>query len=481
MLLKLSTLAAMFPLNGAAVLIVDDAIENTQQLHILLRAVGCEVHCANSAEQARQILSERTPDVILLDIMMPEQDGLSFCEELKRDPRLEEVSVIFISGLSELTDKVMAFGVGGADFVTKPFEPTEVLARLSHHFRMHRMRRALLEEREQLLLLNQRLSRSRQETVEVMEVLAEQLQGKIIDKKYRLEELIGMGGSAMVYRATQLLLKRSVAVKILRPSMGGKDRKSSDRFQSETQLAARIQHPNVAALLDAGVSTDGLRYLVMELLRGSPLSEQLRNGTPFSLSRSLEIMIPICSAIKHAHRIGILHRDVKPSNIFLHQDERGEIPKLLDFGIALAISSEDDDRDDARPALHGTRRTGSDVVGTLCYMSPEQMEGRSCDGRSDVYSFAVTLYEMLTGRLPFAAQGNETLRELHQKMQQPALPPSSIQPSIPKSLDALFLQMLSPIPNERPRAAELLVLLIDQAVHALTPSAFERLRVQCAA
>lgn len=483
MSLRLSRLGAIFPLKGAVVLVVDDEINNTQQMRVLFESLGCTVYVANSTEQARAILAKQIPDVMLLDIMMPGQDGISFCAELKRDPRTEDVNVIFISGRSELPDKVKAFEVGGADFVSKPFEPIEVLARLSHQFKRRQMEKALREERELLLRLNQQLGRARQQTVEVIEVLAEQLQGKTLDNKYRLESLIGTGGSAMVYRATQLVLQRSVAVKVLRPSSYGRDAKQSERFQRETQLAARIHHPNVTMMLDAAVSSDGLRYLVMELLSGGPLSDLLRSGRPLSVARTLEVMIPICSAIACAHRSGVVHRDIKPSNIFLHHDERGEIPKLLDFGIALPIVDDDEGEDGPASSISFARprRRSSDIVGTINYMSIEQMDGQDCDGLCDVYGFGVTLYEMLTARVPYNAHPNDSLRDLRRKMQEPPTPPSHFQPTIPTSFDELMCRILSPISHERPGASELLLLLLDQAMLALAPGELERIRSQCAA
>lgn len=451
----LASLKSLFPLDGAVVLVVDDVVENTRQLRMLLGSVGCQVFEACSAQQARQVLASTVPDVILLDIMLPDTDGMTLCEEWRREPRFADVPVIFISGLSDATDKVRAFAIGGSDFVTKPFEPTEVLARVSYLFRMQRMHRALLAEREELLRLNRQLQRARQETVEVFELLAEQLQGKVLREKYRLEERIGTGGSAIVYRAMHLQLQRSVAVKVLRPAGIRRNAQLLERFSREATSSARIRHPNVVEVVDADVTADGLPYLVMELLAGQALCDEVQPGVPLPVSRTLEILTPICSAIVHAHSVGIVHRDIKPANIFLHREGSREVVKLLDFGIAQLF----DASDDCGPRF----RSREELIGTLCYMSPEQMDGALCDGKSDVYSLGVTLYELLTGQLPFPCGRDGTLTTLRQQMKGPIRVPSSLGLAITPAMDRLVLALLAVNPAQRPTAKELLSQLLSVA------------------
>jgi serine/threonine protein kinase len=313
---------------------------------------------------------------------------------------------------------------------------------------MRSMHRALVAEREELLRLNRQLQRARQETVEVFELLAEQLQGKVLSNKYRLEERIGTGGSAIVYRATHLQLQRSVAIKVLRPKGISRSAHLLERFSREATSSARLRHANVVEVQDADVTTDGLPYLVMELLSGQALCDALQPGVPLSVARALEILIPICRAVKHAHSVGILHRDIKPANIFLHRDEGGEVVKLLDFGIAQFFDSSDGNSVRAR--------SGEDMVGTLCYMSPEQMEGVTCDGKTDVYSLGVTLYELLTGQLPFPCGRDGTLATLRQQMKGPIRPPSALVSTLSKTMDRIVLGLLEPCPSSRPAVSELL-------------------------
>ncbi len=304
-----------FAIPGAVILTVDDTPENLRLLRSMLNSVGSRVLQADSAEAARQQLAVTTPDVILLDIVMPGTDGITLCQEIKTNPRLAHIPIIFLSGLSDTMDKIKAFSVGGADYVSKPFEPVEVLARVSHHYKMLRMQQALQSEKALLSRMNDELLLARQETAQVFGAMAEQLRGKLLDNKYLLEEILGSGGFATVYKARQLSLQRMVAVKILRPVNPERAEKRLRRFQQEATSATRIHHPNVIAVFDAAISQDGISYLVLELLDGQPLSDLLRPQRPLSMERCIQITIPVCEVLVEAHRVGVLHRDIKPSRV----------------------------------------------------------------------------------------------------------------------------------------------------------------------
>jgi serine/threonine protein kinase len=219
-------------------------------------------------------------------------------------------------------DKLKAFSVGGADFVAKPFEPAEVLARVSHHYKMQRMRQALQSEKELLAKMNAELQVARQETADVFGVMADQMRGKVLDGKYMLEEKIGSGGFAVVYKARHLLLQKHVAVKVLRPANPQRAASRLRRFHQEVTSTSRIRHPNVTMVLDAATSSDGITYLVMELLSGHPLSDELRPKVPLPVARCVQIIYLVCDVLAEAHAVGVLHRDIKPANIFLHHENR---------------------------------------------------------------------------------------------------------------------------------------------------------------
>jgi serine/threonine protein kinase len=240
---------------------------------------------------------------------------------------------------------------------------------------------------------NAALVASQKQADRIFSALAEALPGTVLDGKYRLDERIGTGGFGAVFRGIQLTLNRPIAIKIFRPSPGNDSAEAIERFRLEGVSAARIVHPNAISILDSGISTDGIAYLVMELLNGHSLTDELKEYGKLSLRRCAEIINPVCSALTEAHRLGIIHRDIKPDNVFLHQTPEGEVVKVVDFGIAKLLG-EDTGVD--------RKLTATDsIIGTPVYMAPERIVGGSGDARSDVYSVGVMLYEMLCGQPPF--------------------------------------------------------------------------------
>jgi tRNA A-37 threonylcarbamoyl transferase component Bud32 len=214
--------------------------------------------------------------------------------------------------------------------------------------------------------------------------------GVTIEGKYRLDAKIGAGGMASVYRGTRLLIGDSVAVKILHAEQL-RDPQAAERFRREAQAAARLKHPNAVSIYDFGVSSGGVIYLVMELVDGASLRRLIRDQGPFMPSAAADIMRQVCAALDEAHRQNIVHRDVKPDNIVVTITPEGVRVKVLDFGIARL-------RDLTN--VGNLTQTGS-VMGTPHYMSPEQCLGEELDGRSDIYSLGIVLYEMLAGVVPF--------------------------------------------------------------------------------
>lgn len=447
MLVSLDSLARKFPLTDAVILVVDDTADNILQLRIVLGAAGAHIIGAASIDEARDRLADQTPHIILLDIILPEGDGISFCRELRTNPGYEDIPFLFLSGLSGPEDKIQAFMAGAADYIAKPFVPAEVLARVYHHYCMVCGKRALLREKEDLQRRNVQLQAARRETSDVASVFADQLRNKCLDGKYLIQERIGAGGFSSVYRATQIPLSRQVAVKILHPFEQSQHEKRMQRFHEEIRAAARVHHPNVVEIIDAQLSSEGLPYLVMELLIGHGLSDELQPGVPMPVLRCLQIAIPVCAALMEAHRVGVVHRDIKPANIFLHAGPIGDVPKILDFGIAKV--QQDDSGQYARITQRG------DLAGTLYYMSPEQFSGGAISSSTDVYSLGVTLYEMLTGQLPGGQDGDGLIPLVPYHGRRPIVPPSLFSSQLPKDLDDVLLRTLNQDPRLRPSLQEL--------------------------
>src|SRR5262249_53964270 len=244
------------------------------------------------------------------------------------------VPVIVISALDEVEEKVRAFEAGAADYVIKPFEPREVLSRVGAHVQLYRLRRELERSRRELAGQNEELSRKNEglekaerRTRHVFSALAAALPGTVLDGKYRLEEKIGVGGFATVFRAEHLALQRMVAVKVFRPWEGNDTPEALERFKREGVAACRVQHPNAVSVTDFGICVSGIAYLVMELLTGATLADVLHLERSLPLPRSVEILVPVCELLAEAHDAGLLHRDIKPDNVFLHSSPRGEVVK----------------------------------------------------------------------------------------------------------------------------------------------------------
>jgi serine/threonine protein kinase len=255
---------------------------------------------------------------------------------------------------------------------------------------------------------------------------------------YEIVGLIGHGATASVFEAKHVDLGKSVAIKMLHPHLGS-DEQVSGRFVREGRVAARLTHPNAVGVTDVGVE-DGVPYLVMELLHGADLRALLADAAPLSTEHALAFLLPIASALQHAHEAGVLHRDLKPANIFLSRDVRDDIvPKLLDFGLSKVVTGP--------PASALTQ--AELVAGTALYMAPEQTLGvRYCSAASDQYSLAAMLYECVTGVPPFAAAGSvyeilERVRTMKPRA------PSALCPRIPLALEGAILRAMAPDPEAR--------------------------------
>lgn len=257
--------------------------------------------------------------------------------------------------------------------------------------------------------------------------------GKVLNSRYELEQLIGTGGMADVYRARDNLLGRTVAVKILHPQFA-KDPVFIERFRHEAQAAANLNQPNIVNVFDWGIE-GSTYYIVMEYVEGRDLKAIIIAGGPLLPERAVEIAMSICLALDAAHSNGIVHRDIKPQNIIVTNE--GQI-KVMDFGIARSAGGS------------AMTQTGT-IMGTAQYISPEQAQGRAADPRSDLYSLGVVLYEMLTGRVPF--DGENPVAIAYKHVREDPLPPSLINPDISPELEAVAMKALSKNPENRYQTA----------------------------
>ena len=253
--------------------------------------------------------------------------------------------------------------------------------------------------------------------------------GRLLAERYRLEELIASGGMAQVWRGTDEVLRRKVAVKVLHPHLAA-DHSFVLRFRQEAVAAARLAHPGIVAIYDT-CSEDGTEAIVMELVPGQTLRERLDDPTPIDPWQAAGLAAQVAEALDAAHRAGLVHRDVKPANVLLAGDGR---IKVADFGIAKAVA----EADLTQPGL---------MVGTAKYVAPEQVEGKPVDARTDIYSLGIVLYEMLCGRPPYVAD-SEAATALARLQREP-LRPRQVRPGVPRSLEEIVGRAMARRPEHR--------------------------------
>ncbi len=400
------------------VLIVEDDELLAEVLRAVLEAAGLECLRETDGEAAVRRARETVPDLILFDVDLPGVDGFEAFRRVRRIEALGRTAVVFLTGRQNETDLTHAFDLGADDYLTKPFEPRLVAAKV----------KALL---------------ARKRSTPAAGYLPP---GFVLDGRYRILRTLGRGGMGVVYLAQHEQLGTECAIKVLRDEA----ETGRARFEREVRLLAGLRHRHVVAVHDAGL-VDGLRYYVMDALPGPSLSDRLATRGRLAADDALEIIAKIADALAVAHRRGILHRDIKPENILF--DAEGE-PVLADFGVSLDLGA-------------STRLTAEEfIVGTLRYLSPEQARGSvDLDGRCDVYALGVVLFEMLTGRTPFHDRvENAAILEISR-----TTPPSprTLVPDLPDAVESICRSALAVDRADRIRTADQLA---DACRRALAPA-----------
>lgn len=262
------------------------------------------------------------------------------------------------------------------------------------------------------------------------------LTGELIDSRYRLTKIVASGGMATIYEAVDTRLDRNVAVKIMHPHLA-QDEKFVERFIREAKAAAALSHPNIVSVLDQGWNQGGVPcvFIVMELIEGATLRDYIHEQGSLSVERSLQLLMPVASALAAAHRLGIVHRDIKPENILISNEGR---IKIADFGLA-------------RGELLGTTMTAesSVILGSVSYLSPEQVQRGVADSRSDIYSLGIVFFECVTGQKPFQGDDPVQIAISHVNERVPA--PSTLKPSLSPDVDLLVQRSTDLDPDKRPR------------------------------
>jgi serine/threonine-protein kinase len=281
-----------------------------------------------------------------------------------------------------------------------------------------------------------------------------ELIGEIIDGRYQLTRVVGSGGMATIYAAIDLRLDRQVAVKVMHSHLA-QDEQFVSRFIREAKAAASLSHPNIVAVLDQGWNQGGAPcvFIVMELIEGATLRDYIIEQGALSTERALSIITPVASALAAAHKLGIVHRDIKPENILVSKEGR---IKIADFGLA-------------RGALLGNTMTAesSVILGSVSYLSPEQVQRGVADARSDIYSLGIVLFEILTGQKPYQGEDPVQVAIKHVNERVPA--PSTIKPGLSIEIDQLVLSTTDINPDKRPRDAVILLEKLRELSEKLDP------------
>ena len=362
-------------------LVVDDYEFNRNALSRHLRRNGYEVDEAADGKEALARIETNNYGLILLDLMMPEMDGMEVLDILRKTRSRADLPVIVVSAQDQTDDVVKAFAAGANDYVSKPVDLAITLARIEAHIRRDAPTEHLDEDSPTTDLGSTLRLSATDQGLRPGDFLGE----------YRIVGLLGEGGMGVVYEAVHEMLQREAAIKLLSPSFS-ETPGAAQRFLREARTAAKVEHPNVVGIYEVG-KLDWRLYLAMQLVRGKSLSELLRNGPP-DWPEATRIVTEACRGLAAAHRLGIIHRDIKPANILLADD--GHV-KLADFGLARP-QHPDESEDLTRGVL---------AIGTPHFMSPEQFLQQSLGPTSDVYSLGVTYFTLLTGHSPFSHRNTQ--------------------------------------------------------------------------
>ncbi len=391
----------------ARILLAEDYDDLRDMISELLRTNEHVVEAFDNGQDAQNTLMQRNFDLIILDWEMPKVLGIDICKRYRASGG--NTPVLMLTGKKLVTEKEAGFDAGADDYLTKPFHPKELLARI----------KALL--------------RRSQSTSSGGIPIGELPAGTVFAERYEIVMTLGRGSTGVIYKANHLYLSRMVALKVLHPQLVS-ETESVARFKREAQAVSALSHPNIVAIYDFGINADGLPYLVMDYAGGTTLMNRIVCRNIITAAEAIPLFIDACDALAHAHSKGVIHRDVKPSNLLIIEDSSGvESLKLVDFGIAKVVES--------NPAMHITQN--GDVLGSPLYMSPEQCMGSELDCRTDIFSLGCVMYMTLVGKEPFV--GANVLDTMYRRTVEDAKPFASINPQLncPEALEAIVFKALA--------------------------------------
>ena len=426
-------------LNRVKILLADSDEPMRSLLEEYLSKLGYEVFSARDGHEAVDVARRENPDLIILEMVLPELDGLEVCRQLKSDASTREIIFLFLTAKDDMDSKVNAFEAGADDYLAKPFSPRELEVRITAALRRKRpdiqLPPALTATATvKRTPVSSEPTRKAQSTKKANDPF--RIRGTVLNGKYELVEFAGAGGMGAVYRATNLTTAETVAVKILQPHIVARNPECAELFEREAKNAQGLDHPHIVKIFDSGKDED-LSYMVMEWVEGRSIEDVLTQGQ-ISLDRLTNIFEQICSAVAFAHERNIIHLDLKPGNILLlNHLEPDDFVKVIDFGLSRVISKES-----------GT--TVTKFRGTHQFCAPEQFGGK-VSHRSDIYSLGATLYYLLTGVIPFGTSYINA--KIHPNLELPEIPSVVRQRNLPPALDPVIRKALNKNPASRHQSA----------------------------
>jgi serine/threonine protein kinase len=285
--------------------------------------------------------------------------------------------------------------------------------------------------------------------------------GSVLDGRYRIDAILGSGGMGRVYRGEHMGIGKRVAIKVLHADLS-RNREAAQRFQREAIASGRLDHPNIVGVSDFGIVDQGPCYLVMEVLEGESLGARLEREKRLPWRDAVTILRGVLAGLAHAHERGVVHRDIKPDNVFLSNKDGDSVVKILDFGIAKLYAGSPDDPASTRAGL---------TVGTPAYLSPEQAVGGEIKPQSDLYSATILLFEMITGRAPFEDKDPLAMLGAHVSRTPPTIAEVAPDLSVPQGLEALIQKGLVKAQDDRIASANEYISLLDSVSAAFVPTA----------
>lgn len=434
----------------AHILVVEDDHDLADTLADWLLYEGHQVEISCDGNDALQILGRDSFDLILLDWVLPGKSGIEICRTYRMSGG--QAPVIMLTGKVSMDNKEIGFNAGADDYLIKPFNLKELSWRMRAWLRRSfgAFPKAMTESPDRQsfsarvcpvcgAMFETTLSVCPDDRTGLEEQTVEFVAGQPLSQNYAILSVIGKGPKSTVFKVWHKSNQKYHAMKILEPTYL-KDQTYVKRFQHEGAILKRLEHPNVIAIHDFGISSFGQPFIVMDLVEGRSLARVLNRENQISVRKAISLGSQICAGVAHAHQHRIIHRDLKPANILLEKRANNEDQvRLVDFGISRILDDQCEDQ---------MRLTSSgEIVGTALYMSPEQCLGHQLDARSDIYSLGCVLYEALAGTPPLL--GRNVLETLNMQINSAVKPLRKIRNDIPESLDKAIAKAIAKEPDKR--------------------------------